>query len=79
MGAAMGLAEGEVMGVAVVRAAMARMRGVKDFIVGKVGVGWCVVGGIELRVDGERDFLGATDWGLYIRRAGGVGLGGRRS
>ena len=41
--------------------------------------GWCVVGGIELRVDGEKEFLGATDWGfMYTPRAGGVRLGSRK-
>ena len=32
------------------------------------GWGWCVVGGIELRVDEEREFLGVADWGvIYIQ------------
>jgi len=78
MGAAMGLAEGEVMGVAVVRAAMKRRRGVVGCIVGEVGVGWCVVGESELRVDGEKGaFLEQRIGGLYISRAEGVRLGSR--
>jgi len=40
------------------------MRGVVKCIVGEVGGGWCGVGEMGLRVDGEREFLGAADWGV---------------
>jgi len=50
------------------------MRGVVKCVVGKLGGGWCVVGAIGLRVDEEREFLGAADRGFYISRAGGVRL-----
>jgi len=67
----MALAEGEVTGLAMVRAARARMRGVVYFIVGGwvwCGLVWCVFGCVVEEivsiVDGERDVLGAAHRGF---------------
>lgn len=58
------LASGMVMGLAMVRVAMARMRGVVNFIVGGVRMVWSVAEEIESRVDEEKDFLAAADRGF---------------
>ena len=69
LAAVMALAEGDVTGLAVVRDAMKRRRGVMYFMFGGVGVVWfglvwcvvlCVGEEIVLMVDGEREVLGAA-------------------